>query len=336
MTIGPNGQPNDAGPVDLNFQTIEAEINGNLDDGNIQSLSLAKLLQSGASLNDVVTWNGVNYVPAPTQSELPIDLGDITQSGATEGQMARWRGAGPAWTAEDVPTDLPIDLADITQSGAAEEQVATWQAPNWVPLDVPKELPPAALDGDVLTLVAGQPTWVTPAPPPAQDVELIGRVSIGSNQNSIDIAVPSGYAALKMSCRIRSNAGGGFIDIWCRINGISANSYFSQQVSGVGVATLASESLSAAQWVIGVAPASTAVAGSWGQTDVNFAEPQGGANKTFTSQSTFQPTFGTGNTWSRAHAGHLANPAEITSIGVLPAGGAQWISGSAISLYGYK
>lgn len=327
--IGPNGTPNDSGPVDSNFDTIQSVINGNLDSANISSLDLARITQSGANLNDVATWGGGSWLPQPSQSELPIDMSDITQSGATEADIVRWRGAGPAWT----PEALSVLLSELAQSGATAGQVPTWVGPDWQAQDVPAELPPATSDGDVLTLVGGVPAWVTPTSP---DVVLIERISPGGNSNSMEFTVPNGFAALKMVCRVRSTAGAAFSDVWVRINGVATGSYWSQFVLGAGATPAAGEHIGVTQWVIGTVPAATSVGSVWGQVDVTFAEPEGSARKSFTSLCMLEVNTTSTNTQVRAHSGWWNNTAEIDTLSVLPGGGAQWLAGSAISLYGYR
>ena len=159
-----------------------------------QSIAISKLAPSGASLNQVIKWNGAAWVPSDdafgtgggssswggitgtlsNQTDLNIALGakanathvhnpsDISQAGASTGQVLKWNGSAwaaaidatggsPTWgtisgtlsNQADIQNALNakeptistggFSLSKLAQSGASSGQVLKWNGSAWSP-----------------------------------------------------------------------------------------------------------------------------------------------------------------------------------------------------------
>tara|TARA_R110000824_G_scaffold8439_2_gene38336 strand:- start:18933 stop:19604 length:672 start_codon:yes stop_codon:yes gene_type:complete len=191
-------------------------------------------------------------------------------------------------------------------------------------------LPPSTVDGYILQLVGGVPTWVAP------DVEKISYQVLTSDTLSINIEnIPAeDYSDLKIVCHARSD-NAGTVNWGLQANDVTTGTYYTQDVLGLASALYAGDFISDNQWIIGLIPGSTAHSALRGHAEVNISEPNASGNINFTSLNSYADGFTSGSMQARFQAGN-AGVGPIDSLRVFCIGGSNMVSGSSVALYGYR
>lgn len=163
----------------------------------------------------------------------------------------------------------------------------------------------------------------------AQNYVLLDRIELNQSASSVTFSsIPqTGYTDLKLVISARSDRSSVVDDIAISFNGSTA-SFTGSELYGDGSSAASITTSRAA----GVADGNTATASTFGNTEIYIPNYTGSTNKSF-SVDGVQESNGT-TSYAVMLAGLWSNTAAITSVGLAPLNGTNFLQHSTFSLYG--
>jgi hypothetical protein len=166
-------------------------------------------------------------------------------------------------------------------------------------------------------------------------MSLIEAFTFTGAESSKTITIPAGYKGLRFTGLVRSGTASTSTNAGIRFNGDSGANYSGERIQSAGTGLAATGVITQTGLNLLSVSGSTAVAGGAGALDLLIPFPD---NTTFHKQMTGQTTNRAANTAAgqvvTSVGGSWLNTAAITSLTFYDIGGANFVAGSQIAVYG--